>query len=72
MGDENGYRIGPAFAAAGKCGATFHGSSSSMRLLAPLATQTVHLHGAEFDLLPAYPVQGKRSKRSRTCCDIGA
>lgn len=29
---ENGYRMGLAFAAAGKCGATFHGSRSSMRL----------------------------------------
>lgn len=29
---ESGYRMGLAFAAAGKCGATFQGSSSSMRL----------------------------------------
>ncbi|WP_413212752.1 transposase [Paraburkholderia kururiensis] len=30
-GDGSAYRMGTAFAAAGRCGATFHGSSSSMR-----------------------------------------
>lgn len=29
---ENGYRMGRAFAAAGRCGTTFQASSSSMRL----------------------------------------